>query len=157
MKNNRGYMLAETLIVTTFVAGILVFLFIQFTNLSNNYEESYKYNTVEGIYALDDVKEYIISDDDAYNYIKTNVSKTSILDITDCSIFTSQNYCSKLFDLENIENIIISTNMVNPSLFNLSDENYMNFIRRLSSDGTLKYRIIARFNNDTYATIRFGD
>ena len=51
-KNSNGFMLAETLIVTIFVAGVLIFLFIQFSSLSKSYEESYIYNTVEGLYSL---------------------------------------------------------------------------------------------------------
>ena len=45
--NNKGFVLAETLIVTSFVAGVLLYLFIQFSNLNKNYNNSFKYNTIE--------------------------------------------------------------------------------------------------------------
>ena len=35
-KNTKGFMLIETLIVTVFVAGVLIFMFIQLTILMNN-------------------------------------------------------------------------------------------------------------------------
>ena len=56
--SNKGFVLAETLIVTTFVAGILFFMFVQFTSLSKNYNDSYKYNTVEDLYALRNIRDY---------------------------------------------------------------------------------------------------
>ena len=70
--NSSGFMLAETLIVTTFVAGILIFLFIQFTNLGKAYDDSYIYNTTEGLYALEDIKKYINTDLDLLLYIEEN-------------------------------------------------------------------------------------
>lgn len=156
-QDNKGFMLAETLIVTTFVAGVLIFLFIQFTNLSKSYEESYNYNTPEALYALEDIKEYIISDTTAYTDIENNITNYTIKDITDCSIFTNQDYCLKLFSLENISNLIISTNMIYDDNFSAYDEEFLKFITKISEEGNEKYRIIAKFNNNTYATIRFGD
>ena len=76
---NEGFMLAETLIVTTFVAGVLIFLFIQFSNLENSYEESYMYNTVEDIYALEDIKDYIEQDETAMSNIKEQIQNTKYI------------------------------------------------------------------------------
>lgn len=59
MKNNRGFLLAESLVVSTFVLTVLIVLFIQFSNLTNNYKNSYNYNNVESIYNLGAVDQYI--------------------------------------------------------------------------------------------------
>lgn len=149
-------MLAETLIVTTFVAGVLIFLFIQFTNLSNSYNDSYQYNTVEGLYALRNMRDYLLSDENALTSLE-NITYDNNLDITNCSIFTEKNYCLKLLELENINKIFITTNAVSEDLFYNFDDGLKKFISKINSEGTEKYRLIAEFNNSTYATLRFGD
>ncbi|MBR6690703.1 MAG: hypothetical protein IKL65_05170 [Bacilli bacterium] len=110
-KNNKGFMLAETLVVTAFVAGVLIFLFIQFSNLSNAYDDSYIYNTSEGLYALEDIKDYINSDTAAKTYVEKSLDSVDYIDISDCSIFSDKKYCENLFEIENIENIIIANNI----------------------------------------------
>lgn len=150
-------MLAETLIVTLFVASVLLFMFVQFTNLNKVYNESYIYNSVEDLYSLKNIKEYIESDYSAISYINANVTYQKFVDISNCEIFTEKKYCLKLFELENIKKIIITTNKVNYDLFTNHKTKFKNFINKIEKQSDEKYRIIASFNNDTFATIRFGD
>ena len=42
-KNNRGFTLVETLVVSSFIVGILVFLFAQFSKLKKSYDASFEY------------------------------------------------------------------------------------------------------------------
>lgn len=155
--SNRGFMLAETLVVTTFVSGVLIFLFIQFTNLSKNYNESYMYNTIDDLYSLRNIRDYVISDTSAFSIIEDTISNNSYIEITDCSVFSQTNYCLTLFELENIDKIFISNNEFDKDLFFNYDDNFKKFINRINPEGTEKYRILAQFNDFTYATIRFGE
>lgn len=155
--NNNGFMLVETLIVTTFVAGVLVYIFIQFSNLSKNYETSYDYNTVVDLYSLKNIKQYIESDSLILNYINSEVTEDKYIDISDCSNFTHENYCLKLFELENIDSIIISTNNVKSDILLEKDMGFLDFVKKIKEEGTEKYRIIASFKDNTYATVRFGE
>ena len=160
MKKNdsKGFMLAETLVVTAFVAGVLIFLFIQFSRLSNMYNEYYSYNTTESLYALDDIKDYIISDATAYNYISTNISTDKYIDISDCSseIFSDTDYCETLFNLENISKIYVFDNTLDFKQLDIADEVLKNFISKINNKGTEPYRLVALFNNSSLATIRFN-
>lgn len=155
--NNKGFMLAETLVVTTFVAGVLIFLFIQFSNLSKAYDESYNYNTVEGLYALEDIKVMIEQDNTIMNYIENNIDELNFIDITNCDNFTDVNYCLKLLELENVNKIIITNNSVPYDKINIASEDFMNFIKKISKEGNEPYRIIVAFKNSTYATLRLGE
>ncbi len=159
MKNwyNKGFVLIETLIVTSFVAGVLIFSFIEFTSISKSYEESFKYNTVENLYALEDIKNYILSDPGALNAINSSINPDKIIDITNCSIFTSVDYCNKLYELSNINRIIISNNYFDIRNISVDDEYFKTFIDKIKGSGNQKYRLIASFKNYTYATLRFGD
>lgn len=159
MKKNltQGFMLVETLIVTTFVSGVLIFLFIQLVTLSNNYDDSYRYNTVEDLYSLSNIRDYLYNDVGALNLIKNKVDDEGYIEITDCSMFTEINYCLKLFELENIKTIFIIQNYLDENLFNNYNDALKRFINKISGEGTNKYRILAEFNNNKYATIRIGD
>lgn len=147
----------ETLVVTAFVAGVLIFLYIQFTNLNESYEESYIYNPVEGLYALEDVKVYIEEDLEISQYINENIDTLKYIDITDCSLFAYESYCKELFKLENIKNIFITYNSVPVVDFNNYSLDFQKFIEKINKEGTQPYRIIAEFNDSTFATVRFGE
>ena len=149
-------MLAETLLVTTFVAGVLVYLYVQFSNLSSKYNESYTYNTVEGLYALVDVIELIENDPIAFNYIEDNVVEEKYIDISNCSLFTEADVCEKLFTLENIDEIVVTTNRVPKNTITDYTKGFVRFTDKISTSGEQPYRVIASFKNNTYATVRFG-
>ena len=155
-KKNRGFMLAETLLVTAFVAGLLVYLYIQFMNLSSSYDDAYDYNTVEDLYALSDIVDYIYSDERAYEYIKNNVINEKYIDITNCTLFTDTSNCEKLFGYEKVTEVFITTNVVPKSDITNYSTSFMKFIKKINSSGLEPYRIIASFENKTYATLRFG-
>ena len=159
MKKNTcsGFMLAETLIVTTFVAGVLIFLFVQLVNLNNNYDNSYKYNTVEDLYSLRNIKDYLLSDVAALNSMKTSVDENGYIEITNCTFFTEVNHCLKLFELENIKSIFLTENYINEELFHNYNDGLKKFISRINGKETNKYRLLAEFKNSRYATIRIGD
>ncbi len=154
---NKGFMLAETLIVTTFVAGVLIFLFIQFSNLNKNYDDSYKYNTVEGIYSAKNIIDYIKSDTAALTTIGENVNYSSNLNITDCNIFSDIDYCLLLFELENIKKIYIASNYFDKTTFSNASSSIQKFINKINAESDEKYRIVVEFNDETFATLRFGD
>ena len=153
-KNNKGYMLAETLIVTTFVAGVLIFLFMQFSKLSASYGDYYTYNTTEGLYALEDIKDYIESDSNMYNKIKNNITFNNYINITNCDYFTNKEYCNKLLELENISEIYV---MANNTKVKTVSNTIDNFLGKINSEGNETYRIVAKFNDGKFATIRFGE
>jgi len=154
--NNKGFMLAETLVVTSFVAGVLIFLFIQFTNLSKNYEDNYKYNTVENLYALEDMKDFIVEKELNLNIISEELRDKEYVDVSSCNIFEDKDYCVKLLELENINQLIIAKNSFDRKDFSNSDKEFETFVRKINIGGKEQFRLIASFNNSTYATLRFG-
>ena len=51
-KNSNGFTILETLITSTLVISTLVFLYVQFNNLERNYDDSFRFNTVNGIHKV---------------------------------------------------------------------------------------------------------
>ena len=53
----------ETLIVSTFAASTMIFIFIQFRRITTEYDRTFHYNTVEGLYATQEINKYILNND----------------------------------------------------------------------------------------------
>ena len=152
--NNTGFMLIETLIVTMIVASVLIYLYIQFTNLNRNYNQSFEYNTVEGLYALEDVKDFMSEDSAIMDYILNNMN-IGYIDITDCTGF-SDTSCPTLLGDEKITTIIVTYNDTSmttlPSTYNTK---FRDFFNKINYMGDEEYRLVAEFQNGTFATLRF--
>ncbi len=155
--NNNGFVLVETIIVSSFIAGFLIFSFIEFTSLANSYSDSFKYNTVEGLYATENIKNYILTDSQFLNSLENLENPDKMVNITNCSMFKSEVYCKKLFELSNVEDIMVCNNYFDIENINVSDEDFKTFISKIAGTGEEKYRIIIKFKNSTFATIRFGE
>ena len=166
--NNKGFLLVETLVVATFCLTVLVLLFLQFKNLIISYNNSYNYNTVEGVYNLDTVKKYLIKND-------TLGLKTKLSDSTPYVILYSNNNCNNNLGLTDINwcNTIAQTGNFKTILYTTSDvknlkdyvnnnqniedisEDMRNFIKMIESKDN-RNRLIAEYNDGTFATITYG-
>lgn len=60
-RNNQGFLLVETLIVSTFIATTMIFIFVQFRRISSEYDRGFTYNTVNSIYATREINKYILN------------------------------------------------------------------------------------------------
>ena len=159
--NNRGFLLVESLVVTTFVLTVLVFLFVQFKNLFNSYENSYDYNTVEGIYNLNTFKNYLTSPDVS---VSRNGNYTVIFEGTSCSNVNSFNndVCNNLGKAMNLKTLIYldesKLDSLKDSLKDSGDSvftsSYKDFLSRLKEQSN-DIRLIGQFNDGTYATITY--
>jgi len=101
----KGFVLAETLIVSMFVAGVLIFLFIQFSNLSKNYIDSYNYNSVEDLYSLKNIRDYIENDIEAWTLIKDELKKNDFFEMTNCENCSNKEYCLYFLEVKEIKQI----------------------------------------------------
>ena len=61
-KNNKGFMLVETIIVTVVVATIMISLYVAFNRIYGAYESKKTYMDIEPIYAIDIIKDYLIDE-----------------------------------------------------------------------------------------------
>lgn len=160
-KNNRGFILAESLVVSTFVVTILVVLFVQFNNINKNYSISFTYNTVEGLYAANNMKIYILKG--GFESLKSalNTNSSNYVDITNCSTdyLTENDHCNNLVDVLNVKQIIFTNANVSALRTSIiEDENLSpkmkNFINTMSNDVNQEdNRLIIEFNDGTFSTI----
>ena len=147
--NNKGFMLMETLIVSTFLVSTLLFIYIQFNNINKTYEKSFKYNTVNSLYSLNNLKNYI-SNDGIIN-LKNKANTDFYVQINDCSTdyFAYPDYCRTLINSLNIKTAILIDNDNIEYLDNNLDQTMLDFINEI--DVNLKYSLVAEFNDNTFA------
>ena len=163
--NNRGFMLTELLVTSTLVCTVLIFLYAQFFSVKKSYENSFKYNTVNGLYALSNVRDFLV-DNDIY-ILKQNLLLNDYVDLTDESnnriVLNDSEYFNTLITKLNIKNIIFTTENLTDLISNLNSmpdtfEDMKKFIRYIdyNKTGSL-YRIIVEYADNTFATLLVGD
>ena len=157
MKNSKAFALVETLIVSTIIATILMYVFIQFNKVESKYDESFRYNGVDNLYNLDSIKGYINSLDSALiTYIVTKINNDDIIimDKND-DTYTNIEYLDNQIDL--LANLDIKTLVLTKADINNVDTSSLsktlkNMIKKIDNKSD-NYRIIAEFNNGECATI----
>lgn len=166
--DNRGFLLVETLVVSTFTLTVLVILFIQFKNLVVNYNESYYYNTVEGIYNLNAVKKYVsqnqLEDNKLNDQLKSSAVPYLVIYNDGCknTTLTGLTYCETMMKAGDFKTVLYTNSDIaslkdyvkNNDDSNIS-EKLTTFIKKLDSQ-THKNRLIAEYENGTFASITFG-
>ena len=151
--NNKGFLLAESLITATFVLTVLIYLFSQFKNLMIEYKKNYQYNTVEDIYNLGSVSKFIDQNDIAINdnnYLYKDNNCTSEIPIEINTDF--KNMAASM----NIDYIIFTDSDIDIVKNNMSSYNQetQDFIEKISTKKIKgKGRLIAKFTNGNFATI----
>ncbi len=170
--NNKGFLLIETLVIATFSLTVLVILYTQFKNLIVNYNNSYNYNTVEGIYNLNSMKKYILQNENSTTPLSqkltTGVPYIIVGSGNACNIetygVTNTNLCAAIMAAGNFKQVIYTdsdiTNLktyVNKTASTTTkiSEGMRNFINQIEKESN-KNRLIAEYNNGTFATITYG-
>ena len=161
-KKSKGFILAESLIVSTFVLGTLVFLYVQFSNVNKKYDASFRYNTIEGLYAANHMKTFLMGSGYSHLVSYLTVNRLPYIDITSCSTeyVTENSQCQNLINVLQIKQIIFTDENVEGLKKNLASNNpfsegMKNFI--LASSSSLEanqYRIWLEFQDNTYASIK---
>lgn len=158
-KNNKGFMLVETLLVSVFVATTLIFLFVQFERVKSSYDKAFTYNTVSNVANAKTFSIYLFENgiSDASEYVSNN----SYLDITTCpaTYLTNTDFCKYLINKLNIKKIYL-TKVNNRRINNFQtsakglnlDNTFLNFIDNIKQvDSTYKDILIVEYNDKTFA------
>ena len=146
-KNNKGFMLAEVFIVSSFVLGILVYIFVQTNSIMRNYNRSFSYDTVQGLYITNEVKKFIDYSGYDKNELANACDTYQFFDVSDY-------YYQRIKRAANIKTVILGNlnymkeNVANDSNISAKEKDYINY---LSDRG--KCVLLLEFNDDTYASL----
>lgn len=166
MKNNKGFLLAESLVVSTFVLTVLIFLFVQYQNLMTTYKNNTDYNNPEAIYNLGSASEYFSADNTRLVSLSNNLGSNAYIKVYDkhsgCNPSLGLGtFCDSLFAATGAKKVIYtSSDLTNiKNYIKKNSDSYLNqslrdFIKRIDAEAIeRKGRLIAQFENGYYATI----
>lgn len=157
MRKKEGFALVETLIVSTIIATILVYIFVQFNHVNKSYDDNFKYNDVDDLYKLDDIKGYINSlDATSKTTITSKIDADGIIVMNkDDDTYSNIEYLDNQIDLlDNLDvKILVLTraDINNVDTSSLS-QNLKDMIKKIDNKSD-NYRIMAEFDNENCATI----
>ena len=169
-KNNKGFTLVETLIVSAFVIGTLTYLFIQINNAETNFDISFKYDDVNDVYNTKIVCNFLVNT--GYSNLITNL-QNGYTRVTSSNIYGDSNYYHKILEkigteyntgkekvwlLKESEISNIQSQIKNSTLndSNLSEE-LKRYISIYDADtNSNKYVVVIEFNNSHIASARIG-
>ena len=153
-KSNKGFLLAESLIVTTFVLTVLIYLFAQFKNLMIEYKNNYRYNTVENIYNLGSLGKYIDNHDEvnlSRGIIYINEQNLEQSDNIFISMASEMGIEYIIFDDSDIEKVKNNINGYNQDIVKQDMIDFIEKVKTIKIEN--KGRLIAKFTNGNFATI----
>ncbi|NLM63352.1 MAG: hypothetical protein GX190_03465 [Mollicutes bacterium] len=162
---NLGFMLTETLIVSTFISVTLIYMFIQFQKINQNYNRTFSYNTVNNLYATKQIINYIMDVD--YSNIKDYLTNSNekFLTLTNCPshLFLEPNYCKKLFEALKIQDVyftyedlsIVKNAMRNDHTVLEETITFLDYIDY--QPGAQTFRLIVHYQDGTYASLRLKE
>lgn len=156
-KLNQGFMLAETLIVASFISITLIYLFVQFRNINNSYSETLMYNSVNGMYINNEIKKFVMNYDIDKLSLKLAYEDKGYYDLTSCdvTIFTDTSYCEEFFSRLNIKTSIYTlakTNVVGSDF----SEKFKKYLKSLYNPNSKMYVIATEFNDGSFASIKLN-
>ncbi len=160
--NNKGFMLTETLVVSGFVVATLVFLYTQFRTINRSYEVSFSYNNAEELYALGNLADYLRGNGLNVAGEVSTLAEERYLDITACpdNFLKETDYCNALIDSLDIKKAILTFENLDELKQRMDNDSHLStnlkkFIKAIKYDAASSdYRIVAEFNNGTFATLK---
>lgn len=112
-KNNKGFVLVETLVVTVFVMAIFSVIYINFYPLAGEYERREFYDDVDSIYGAYWMKRFIQGA--AYDFYRAGGPADTIasnkyvsFSCNDLGVATEVTYCTNLWSRLHIKQVIIT-------------------------------------------------
>ncbi|MFA5602503.1 MAG: LamG domain-containing protein, partial [Bacilli bacterium] len=164
----KGFMLAETLVVSSVLLITFTFLYVQFFDVLNKYTIYSDYDNIDKLYNVYNLKEFVKEDnlDSIINQLQNNIgNNTPYVDLTNCSKFSETEYCSTLFNQLNVKRLIFTNYNLNlfsnwngiTHNFNKKLQTYINTLQANYGELYNKfYRIIVEYKDSSFSTGRLS-
>lgn len=145
-KNNKGFTMLETLITSTLIISTLVFLYVQFNNLKRNYDDNFRFNTVQGIY---NAKELV-------KFYKNNPGAQCDFSTNPC-INPLNSDSTRMYTILNIKNSIMMSDLTSNTIdyskiLSACNQNCQRFISKIKTN-TSNTRLVVIYKDNTFASV----
>lgn len=151
-KNNKGFFLAETIVVIALVTTVMAFVFPNVTKLYENYKNRANYyDQTEDLYVLRAYSElYSNQIQQATTGTCDDNTEVGVQDLDDLKPISTSN------DFGNLKKLYITSYMSSPSSSNYNFNRYLKRIKKTTYDSA-SYRLIGVFEDGSttrYASIK---
>jgi hypothetical protein len=160
--NTKGFMLVETLLVSLTIAGILIYMYAQFSSINDTYQRLYRYNTTEKLYHTDLIRQFMLNyTDGTESSIYGSAARKIVRN--DSSIVSSKDYFNALFDEIDAKYIILTHDNLTPanktaiiSATNPEEKRAVEkYLELIVSTNESKKRLIIIYNDGSIATLLY--
>lgn len=154
---NKGFMLVETLMVASFISITLVYLFVQFRNININYNNSLSYNSVNGMYINNQIKNFLRQYDIESLSKEIAYGNVTYYDLKDCSldIYTDKEYCNMFYNTLNIKNVYYISEKINADTSKFSGELFK-YVNTLTKEDGDMFLIVSEFTDGSFANLKMN-
>lgn len=164
IKNNKGFMLAEVVIVSAVLITTLVSLYAGFAKVYKAYEERSSFFDTDSIYALKSIKDTLI-DEGLFNNIINEINTSNYVsylaeNLTDDSYINS--YLKELLGNYNIEYFYITkydnaslTTIIESDANNIIFNDFLKYLQKnLTFDNNYNYIFLSKTKDGRFAYLR---
>ena len=164
IKNNKGFMLAEVVIVSAVLITTLVSLYAGFAKVYKAYEERSSFFDTDSIYALKSIEDTLI-DEGLFNNIINEINTSNYVsylakNLTDDSYINS--YLKELLGNYNIEYFYITkydnaslTTIIESDTDNIVFNDFLTYLQKnLNFDDNYNYIFVSKTKDGRFAYLR---
>lgn len=164
IKNNKGFMLAEVVIVSAVLITTLVSLYAGFAKVYKAYEERSSFFDTDSIYALKSIEDTLI-DEGLFNNIINEINTSNYVsylaeNLTDDSYINS--YLKELLGNYNIEYFYITkydnaslTTIIESDANNIVFNDFLTYLQKnLNFDDNYNYIFVSKTKDGRFAYLR---
>lgn len=164
IKNNKGFMLAEVVIVSAVLITTLVSLYAGFAKVYKAYEERSSFFDTDSIYALKSIEDTLI-DEGIFNNIINEINTSNYVpylaeNLTDDSYINS--YLKELLGNYNIEYFYITkydnaslTTIIESDANNIIFNDFLKYLQKnLTFDNNYNYIFLSKTKDGRFAYLR---
>lgn len=146
-KNEKGFTLLETLVASTLIISTLIFLYVQFNNLNRNYNDNFRFDSVQEIHEAKQLAKYFKANaEDMCDGYNVKPCRNEI-----------NGQLSSIYNYLNIKESFVMSDTESQELDFQDIKDYCTYtcqrFMRKSKRNTDNPRLIVVFKNNNYASI----
>lgn len=145
-KNNKGFFLAETIVVIALVTTVMAFVYPNVSKIYDNYKNrTFYYDQPEDIYLLKSIYEkYMDMDEDNELNDSVTLDNTIGCKVFDSTEMTEINNLSNFMSISSLKSLYVTGYMSSPTSSNYNFNKYLKRLKKTNYDPT-SYRLIGVF------------
>ncbi len=150
-KYKKGFVLVETIVISSVVMGILLILYSQLNMINNNYNKILNYNNIDELYLTSNVIKFLKSDN-LNSLLNDNYTDISACETT---LIDEYAYCENLFSNANIVSVIVTNgdlvaleNELDTLKYSDKFEEFINYLQPIEG-----HYVIVEFEQEQYAAL----